>query len=85
MFREVELCCQYPEHFPDPEDSHHALEIVCQHVKAHLSAHAGQRSAEEVRSTHPKLECAKRMFHRSSAHSHTLGFMIEPLFHSFEY
>jgi hypothetical protein len=85
VFGDLELCCQHPERFPDPEDPHHAFEIVGQHVKAHLSAYAGQRSTEKVRSTHPELDGAKRMFHRSSAHSHALGFAIEPLLHGFEY
>ena len=34
---------QYAQHLPDAEDLHDALQVVGEHVQAHLSAHACKR------------------------------------------
>jgi len=76
---------QHLEHLPDPENPHHTLEVVGQHVKTHLSAHAGKRSTKEVRGVHPELESTERVFHCSSSHSHALWSAIEPLLHGLKH
>jgi hypothetical protein len=40
---------QHLEHLSDPENPHHPLEIIGQHVKTRLGAHAGQRSILDER------------------------------------
>ena len=40
----------------EAEHLHHSLEVVSQHVQAHLGAHVLEPSSQEVRRPHPVLE-----------------------------
>jgi hypothetical protein len=76
--------CQHPKHLTDTEDAHHALQIVRQHMKAHLGAYTRKRLGEKVRGAHPELDRAKGMFHRAPSHPHDIWLPIEPLLHGIE-
>ena len=68
---------QHAEHFTDPEDTHHPLQVIGKDVETHLRAHARERLGQEVRPTHPVLDRAKRVFDGLAPYPHLLGIAIE--------
>jgi len=52
---------QHPHQLVSAEDSHHALQVVGQHMQTHFSAHPPERFRQEVSGAHPVLERAERM------------------------
>jgi len=45
----------------DAEDTHHSLEVIGEHVKAHFNAYPRQSSGQEMGSSHPVFERSKSM------------------------
>ena len=64
------LCLHCLHQRNDPQDLHHALQIVGQHVQAHLRADLGQGLCQKMCGTHPGLDGSERVFHRFSSNLH---------------
>ena len=47
-------------------------------MQRHLSGDLGQRLHQEVRGTHPHLQCSERMLDRLTARAHGLRIFVEP-------
>src|SRR5664279_1460552 len=69
----------------DAEHTHHAFEVVSQHMKAHFGAHASDRLGQEVRRTHPVLDGSERVLDRLPSLSHPLGLTIESSLHRIDH
>ena len=41
-------------------DVDHALQVICEHVQAHFGAHVDESPRQEMRRTHPVLQCSLR-------------------------
>ena len=63
------------------EDVDDSLEVVGEHVQAHLGAHLRQGLGEEVGLAHPCLDGPERMLHGSDGVAHRLGLGIEARLH----
>jgi hypothetical protein len=63
------------------DQSDGALDVVGEHMKAHLGCHVLQRAGLEVASTHPVLDGAKDMLDRAPSHAHRARHAVEPGLH----
>lgn len=62
-----------------------ALEILGEHMQAHLGAHPVERSGEELGGAHPRLQRVERVLDRLTADSNHLGRLIEATLHCLEH
>lgn len=60
------------------QDADDALEVVCEHLKAHFSAHVFDPAGEEVRRVHPVLECSEHVFDRAPSNRHLPWPAVQP-------
>ena len=63
---------------------HDSLDVVSQHMQAHLSANVLEPAREEVRCAHPVLQRAEDMLDRASSQRQCIGLSIEPALHCVE-
>jgi hypothetical protein len=61
------------------------LQIVREHVQAHLRAYPTKRLRQEVRRPHPGFDRSERVLDRLPPHQHFLGRCIEALLHGFQH
>ena len=66
------------------QDGNDALEIVSQHVEAHLRADALDGPGQKVGRTHPGLQRSERVFDGLPADAHDVRCLIQPLLHGIE-
>src|SRR5690349_9794174 len=70
-----------PYRFRGAKHLHYSLDVVSQHMQAHLGANVLESAREEVRCTHPVLQRAEDMLDGASSQRHRIGLPIEPALH----
>ena len=67
------------------EDLDRPLQVVGQHMQAHLGSHVRQRSDQEVGRAHPGLERSEHVLDGLPPFTSGLKPLVEPILHSFEH
>src|ERR1700730_14125919 len=66
---------------PNAQNRYYPLHVVGENMEAHLGSDLLQRSSQEVRTSHPRLESSEWVFHGLSAHAHGIWHSIKPGLH----
>lgn len=68
----------------NPKYVHDSLEVIGQHLKAHLGTYSPERPGQEVCGTHPVFERIEDMLNGTSADGHRIGLPVKPALHRFQ-
>ena len=70
---------------PDPQQFHHASQVVSEHMKTHLGTYPIEGLGQEMRCPHPGLDRPERMLDGLATYAHHLRSVIQPSLHRFQY
>lgn len=68
-------------HIRNAEDRYQSLEVVGEHMQAHLGLHVLQPFGQEMRRAHPGLDGSIRMLNRAAPNSHRIRSLFETRLH----